>query len=64
VAFPVIPAGEFDGTEYFSSGLIGAGPLPGGTTFALTFTKAGSYEYVCATHEPLGMKGNITVVAE
>jgi plastocyanin len=66
VAFPVVPAGEFDGTELFSSGLIGTlgGPLPGGTTFALTFTKAGSYEYVCATHEPLGMKGTVTVVAK
>lgn len=64
VAFPVIPAGEFDGSQLFSSGLIGTlGPLPGGTTFALTFSKAGSYDYVCATHKPLGMEGNITVVA-
>lgn len=65
VAFPVIPSGEFDGTQLFSSGLVGTlgGPLPGGTTFALTFSKAGSYDYVCATHKPLGMEGNITVVA-
>jgi plastocyanin len=63
VAFPVIPGGEFDGTALFSSGLIGTlGPLPGGTTFAMTFSKAGSYEYVCATHQPLGMEGTITVV--
>jgi plastocyanin len=67
VAFPVVPAGEFDGTQLFSSGLMGTlgapPPLPGGTTFALTFTKAGSYDYVCSTHQPLGMEGNITVVA-
>lgn len=65
VAFPIKPSGEFDGTEMFSSGLIGTlgGPLPGGTTFAMTFSKAGSYDYVCATHRPLGMEGVITVVA-
>jgi plastocyanin len=65
VAFPVIPAGQFDGAELFSSGLIGTlgAPLPGGTTFSMSFSKAGSYDYVCATHRPLGMEGTITVVA-
>ena len=65
VAFPVIPAGEFDGAQFFSSGLIGTlgGPLPGGTTFALTFSEPGSFDYVCSTHLPLGMEGTITVVA-
>lgn len=62
VAFPVIPAGEFDGTQLFSSGLIGLGPLPGGTTFAMTFSKPGSFNYACSTHFPLGMKGTVTVV--
>jgi plastocyanin len=63
VAFPVIPSGEFDGTELFSSGLIGTlgGPLPGGTTFAMTFAEPGSFDYVCSTHQPLGMEGTITV---
>jgi len=66
VAFPDIPAGEFDGATFFSSGFIGTagGPLPGGTTFALTFSKAGSYDYICATHKPLGMEGTITVVEQ
>lgn len=65
VAFPIIPAGQFDGAEMFSSGLIGTlgGPLPGGTTFALTFSEPGSFDYVCSTHLPLGMEGSITVVA-
>jgi plastocyanin len=65
VVFPITPAGEFDGTEFFSSGLMGTlgGSLPGGTAFALTFSKAGSYDYVCSTHLPLGMEGKITVVA-
>jgi plastocyanin len=66
VAFPVIPSGEYDGSVFFSSGLIGTldGPLPGGTTFPMTFSKAGSYDYVCATHRPLGMEGTITVLGE
>ena len=28
----------------------------------MTFTAAGSYDYMCALHQELGMKGNITVV--
>lgn len=64
VAFPAKPAGEYDGTQPFSSGLIGlpAGALPGGTTFALTFSEPGTHEYVCAIHRALGMKGTVTVV--
>lgn len=63
VAFPSKPAGEFDGTQLFTSGLIGTlgGPLPGGTTFSMTFSEPGAFEYVCATHRPLGMTGNIIV---
>jgi plastocyanin len=38
--------------------------LPGGTTFALTFSEPGAYEYVCGTHRPLGMKGSITVLEQ
>lgn len=66
VAFPAAPAGEFDGTATFSSGLIGtpAGTLPGGTTFAITFSEPGTFEYVCGTHRPLGMTGNVNVVAQ
>ena len=61
VAFPAKPSGEFDGTGYYSSGLFGVGPLPGGLNFGMTFTKAGSYDYVCPIHKELGMSGNITV---
>jgi plastocyanin len=66
VAFPSKPTGEFDGTGLFSSGLIGlpVGALPGGTTFALTFSEPGSYEYICGTHRPLGMKGTVTVIEQ
>ncbi len=35
--------------------------LPGGKAFAMTFSKAGSYEYMCAIHRVLGMEGSVTV---
>jgi plastocyanin len=63
-AFPVKPSGEFDGTGFWSSGIIGNdfAPLPGGKSFAMTFSKPGSYRYVCAVHRVLGMEGTVTVV--
>jgi len=61
VLFPNKPSGEFDGTGFFSSGVIGPGPTPGGTTFAMTFTKAGTFKYMCAIHVELGMKAAIIV---
>ena len=30
----------------------------------MTFSKAGSYEYMCAIHRVLGMEGSVTVTAE
>ena len=64
VVFPIKPAGEFDGTGFWSSGIIGNdfAPLPGGKSFAMTFSKAGTYRYVCAVHRVLGMEGTVTVV--
>ena len=38
--------------------------LAGGKAFAMTFSKAGSYEYMCAIHRVLGMEGSGTVTAE
>lgn len=57
------PSGEFDGTGFWSAGYIGAAALPGGTTYAMTFTKPGSFDYACAIHREVGMEGTITVVA-
>jgi plastocyanin len=34
----------------------------GVTRFRVTFTSAGTYPYICALHDDLGMKGNIIVV--
>jgi plastocyanin len=39
--------------------IIGPG-APG--TFAATFTQPGTYSYICALHDDLGMKGTITVI--
>ncbi|MCH7606102.1 MAG: SMP-30/gluconolactonase/LRE family protein, partial [Chloroflexi bacterium] len=66
VAFPAKPAAAFYGTGFWSSGLlgIGVGPpglLPGGSTFSMTFNKAGTFKYMCAIHRPLGMIGSVTV---
>ena len=45
-----------------NSGLMDvSGWLPGGTSYALTFTKAGTYTYVCLLHSDQGMAGTIVV---
>ncbi|MCI0781101.1 MAG: MBL fold metallo-hydrolase, partial [Chloroflexi bacterium] len=63
VVFPHKPAGVFDGTGFWSSGIIGVDtmPLPGGKTFSMTFGKAGTFKYMCAIHRSLGMTGSVTV---
>jgi len=44
-----------------NSGFTGAA-FPFGTTFAATFTAPGTYHYICALHDDLGMKGTIVVL--
>ena len=63
VFLPSKPSAEFDGTGFYSSGLIAYGVHPGGVGFSLTFTKAGSYSYSCPIHLDVGMVGAIIVVA-
>ena len=71
VVFPARPAAAFDGTGYWSSGLIGIGDYPardgmrsltGGSTFIMNFNKAGTFKYMCAFHREFGMEGTVTVV--
>ena len=38
-----------------------AEPAPGVTRFRVTFTSPGAYQYICAVHDQLGMKGTIIV---
>ena len=47
--------------EDANSGVIGAG-LPFGTSFTTTFTGPGTYHFICALHDDLGMTGTIVVL--
>jgi plastocyanin len=58
---PVKPAAVYDAAQHFNSGPISQ-TSPNGTSWALTFDKPGVYEYLCAFHHEMGMKGTITVV--
>lgn len=60
------PAGgkTYSGRGYVNSGILFTPPFvpPGGkTSYSLTFTRAGRYEYWCMVHIPYNMKGNIVV---
>ncbi len=44
-----------------NSGFVGAG-LPFGTTFTATFASPGTYRYICALHDDLGMTGTVVVL--
>jgi len=60
--FPTAPAnGEYDGSTYVNSGIMSTDP---GLvqTFSLTFTKEGSFPYVCYIHGQM-MSGTVEVVA-
>ncbi|NQW22556.1 MAG: hypothetical protein HQ475_03830 [SAR202 cluster bacterium] len=62
VAFLVKPSGEFDGTGYWNSGLMDIFEPDRPTSFSMTFTEAGVYDYICAVHDSLGMNGTVTVL--
>jgi len=47
--------------EAANSGFVGAG-LPFGTTFTATFVNPGSYHFICALHDDLGMTGTVVVL--
>lgn len=66
------PAGgpEYDGSAFTNSGIIAAS-LPGPKEFKLTFTKTGTYDYLCLLHGLVlptgdlgGMKGKVVVLDE
>jgi hypothetical protein len=62
----VAPAGgsTYDGTGISNSGFIPgkSDPAPGPRTYSLTFTKEGTYEYICVLHDQMGMSGHVTVL--
>lgn len=53
--------GAFDGSTDLNSGFIGANPAWFGTTFKVTFVKAGTYAFFCDLHDYLGMAATIVV---
>ena len=59
---PEIPSQQFDGSQYVNSGILSNIPEFGAvTSFSLTFTKAGTFEYVCLLHADQGMVGQVVV---
>jgi plastocyanin len=66
IAFPVAPEnGRYDGTTFATSGIFGPDPdiFQGVESFDLTFTRRGTYPYVCVVHG-VRMTGQIIVVDE
>ena len=63
---PSVPAATFDGTGFWHSGILGVNPgdPTSPTTFQMTFSKVGTFEYICVLHAPQGMLGNVTVAAQ
>ena len=61
ITFPVAPAGgQYDGTTFATSGIFGEEQFEV-DSFDLTFTRPGTYNYVCAVHGTV-MSGQIIVV--
>jgi plastocyanin len=60
--------GPVGGTTYSGKGYFNSGALwgtkeatPGPRKYSLTFDTPGTYEFLCALHDPMGMYGHITV---
>jgi len=52
----------FDGSAPLNSGFLGAAPVWFGTSFSVTFVKAGTYAFRCDLHDNMGMVTTITVL--
>ncbi|MCW2828380.1 MAG: plastocyanin [Marmoricola sp.] len=53
-----VPSGD---PTHYSGGDLNSGLMVPRSTFRVTFTKAGSYPYVCALHDFMGMRGKVVV---
>lgn len=60
-AFPAVPpSGQYDGSTAAGSGIMGMEPGQA-PRFSLTFTKPGTYDYICVVHAAMKMQGTIVV---
>jgi plastocyanin len=46
---------------HFSGGQLNSGIQPPGASFTVTFTKAGTFTYICGLHDFMGMVGKVVV---
>ncbi|HET6825743.1 MAG TPA: plastocyanin/azurin family copper-binding protein [Amnibacterium sp.] len=46
---------------HYSGGQLNSGLQPPGASFAVTFTKEGTFSYICALHDYMGMVGKVVV---
>src|SRR5450759_1787061 len=53
-----VPSGD---PTHFSGQPLNSGILLPGSSFKVTFTKAGTYHYICGLHDYLGMVGTVRV---
>ncbi|MDQ6752283.1 MAG: plastocyanin/azurin family copper-binding protein [Actinomycetota bacterium] len=64
VTFGTEPANIFAPTgdaTHFSGGDLSSGFMIPGSTFAVTFTTTGTFKYICALHDYMGMVGKVIV---
>lgn len=53
--------GPVGGHTYDGSGYLNSGYMPPGSSYSLTFSKAGTYKYQCLIHDTIGMVATINV---
>jgi plastocyanin len=53
-----VPSGD---PTHYSGGDVNSGLLVPGAPFDVTFTAAGTYRYICAIHDDMGMVGDVVV---
>jgi plastocyanin len=55
----LMPSGD---PKHYAGGDLNSGVLAPGKPFVVTFTKAGTFKYICAIHDGMGMVGDVTVL--
>jgi plastocyanin len=55
----LMPSGD---PKHYAGGDLNSGVIAPGKPFVVTFTKAGTFPYICAIHDGMGMVGDVTVL--